>query len=313
MELHEGWIEPFLDRSDPFPRPRWADIDGFVSAHVAEPEWSRVYTDAAREWVVATCGALGAEYESSESEHFLFVTPFKRREFEARHAFAERSRKRILEELLPGLARVWGFGKHVVFVFREVDTYTSYVAPFYPDSGAFAASGGVFLGAHSNEHPHGYGHFALYGDDHKHLDHALAHELTHQLLAPLPIPLWLNEGIATSLDAQLAFGRPLVPRREDFAEHRSTWSAGGIQEFWSGKAWHRPDERNRLAYDLAQMAVRALAKDYPTFREFASRASAEDAGERAARDVYGRGIGELVEQLLGPGEWSPDPSAWSDD
>ncbi|MBK7877488.1 MAG: hypothetical protein IPJ77_17430 [Planctomycetes bacterium] len=309
--FNPGWIDPFLARSDAFPRPRWKEIDAFLAERAPESEWPSLYDSAAREWAVATCAALGDGYETSESREFLFVSPFAKPVFEARHAFAERCRRRILEELLPGIARVWGFGKHVAFVFRDVETYYSYVAPFYPEPGAFAASAGMFLGAWSAEHPHGYGHFVLRAGDLKQLDHALAHELVHNLLASLPLPLWLDEGLATSLDAQLAHGPPLVVRREDLDEHRATWGAGGIQEFWSGRAWEHPDDRNRLAYQLAQMAVRALAKEYASFRAFVLRAHREDGGEHAAREVYGRSLGELVGQMLGPGEWAPEPRVWS--
>jgi hypothetical protein len=97
---------------------------------------------------------------------------------------------------------------------------------------------------------------------------------------------------------------------EQYSRHQSFWGSDEIQEFWSGDAFHRPDEGQELSYHLAQFAVNSLSQDYESFIEFVNLAKYEDGGESAALEIYGSSLGYIIEQYFGGGNWIPNPDAW---
>jgi hypothetical protein len=308
--MEPGWLEAHLDRSDGFARARWSTISPLLLDSVPESGLHEAFTGAAREWLLALSTDLGAEYGVSESDNFLVLSRFSQRHVQLAHTAMEQMRHALLVKVLPGVAREFGYGKHVVLHLHDVERYYGYVAPFFPEQGEFAANGGVCL-THSHEGAaYAYAHFATYGSDFAEFESTIAHELTHVLLCTLDIPMWLNEGLATHAQNVLSTRRAMFFEAGDIALHRRTWSDDGIQTFWTGTAYHNPDGRQRLAYSLAHMAVQTLIGDYDALREFTLNAKQADAGDAAARAVYGRGVGELIEHLLGPGAWTPDPQKW---
>jgi len=305
------WVEGHLDRSDGFPRADWDAVCPRIMEQVAEKGLRDAFTSAARDWLTATRETLGGAYRVEDSANFLLLATFPPKTAVSLLAFLERARARILTQLLPGIARVQGHGKHVAIVFDDVEKYYSYIAYFYPPTGEFAASGGVFVQRGHGRSGWGYGHFVLHGSVIVGIERTVAHELTHNCVRHLPIPGWLNEGLATTVESVVMGEGALVVRKEDIEEHRAHWRDGVIQEFWSGAAVHRPDEGSRLTYHLARMAVKALSYDYARFREFVLLANRADGGEEAAQKVFGNGLGGLITQFLGPGDWTPRPETWA--
>jgi len=305
------WVDGHLDAGDGFPRADWDAICPRIMYEVPESGLRDAMTSAARDWLSATRDAIGGAYRVDESANFLLLAVFPIRTAVGLLAFLERARAGILTQLLPGVAKVGGHGKHVAIVFDDVENYYSYIAYFYPPEGEFAASGGVFVQRGYGLQGWGYGHFVLHGSAIAAIERTVVHELTHNCLRHLDIPRWLDEGLASTVERVVAGDAALVVRAEDIEEHRAHWRDGAIQEFWSGVAVHRPDDGSRLTYHLARMAVKALSHDYGRFREFVLAADGADAGEQAARMVFGRGLGGLIEQFLGPGDWSPRPEQWT--
>jgi hypothetical protein len=224
------------------------------------------------------------------------LSPLEARATELVARFVERAWKQIVTQL-EGLVSDRGQGKGVVMVFASQDAYYEYSAFFYPD-GEHPLSAGVFLRAE-------YGHVAIPFHDIQETEATIAHELTHCYLSPLPIPLWLNEGLAVTFENEVCGNRPLRMDPDRLGEHHAFWNEHTIQEFWSGRSFQRTDEGLDLSYELARYCVRALAHDREPFIEFARRAGFEDAGEAAAVAVYGGSLGGLIEQFFGPGHWSP--------
>jgi len=68
---------------------------------------------------------------------------------------------------------------------------------FYPEEGEFDLSSGMYI----NE---GYGHFVFPAQDINFAEPIAVHELTHVCVVHLPIPLWLNEGMAVLMEDVLA-------------------------------------------------------------------------------------------------------------
>jgi hypothetical protein len=296
-----SWIRDRIDRSDGFPRVDWDAVHVEVSGNVPEDRWDETYSTAAREWLQELHASLGEPYVLLESPNFLLVSPHTLSSATNLIRFLERARGEILEHRLPGIAEKYGYGKHAAIVVANLETYQSYIDFFYPE-GEFTRSVGVFL-------PQGYGHFVTYGRELGPIEATLAHELTHVCAMHLQLPAWVNEGLATSVERALAGTAPIEVDAERMSEHLELWSDGAIQTFWSGAAIDDVD-RTRAFYHFAELLVRALSSDYPRFREFVRSASWSDGGEAASHTVYGRSLGRLIEQFLGPGAWDPSPESW---
>jgi hypothetical protein len=137
----------------------------------------------------------------------------------------------------------------------------------------------------------------------------IVHELTHACLSHLQLPRWLDEGLAVNTEFRLCrVPHPEFTPAEMRAMHREFWNADTIQEFWSGDAFYRPDNGNRLSYDLAQGLVQQLGSDWATFRAFALAARYEDAGAASAQEHFKIDLGEHVKSIMQLGDdvsWAP--------
>ena len=174
-----------------------------------------------------------------------------------------------------------------------------------PDADELALSSGVFINQ-------GYGHFVFVAEELERIEPVIAHEMTHSLLAHLPLPAWVNEGIAVNTERRLCprsrngFTAPELQSK--FAEF---WNAETIED-WSGKAWLRPDDGNSLSYELATTFIGLAARDWSTFAAFVNAADVADAGDAAAQSHLGYSVTRLAEAVLGPGDWKPDPTRWDE-
>src|SRR6185503_13228355 len=135
--------------------------------------------------------------------------------------------------------------------------------------------------------------------------HTLVHELTHDCLAHLPLPPWLNEGVAQTIERMLTWKREPVLHQELADQHRNYWTEENIQEFWAGTSFHQPGDPQTLSYSLAEIIVQLLTSQKGDFKEFLRRATYVDAGQTAALDCFGCSLGNVLTTFLGPGEWRP--------
>jgi len=264
---------------------------------------------AAMTWLEALRAHMGDRYRIASSNSFAVLSSLEGRPLQLVLESCERYRKRILHSL-DGIASSWGHGPHVVLIFDDIDAYYDYVGNYYPDGGTYAMSSGMFI-------QHGYGHFVFRSSSVNNMEPTIAHELTHCLLAPLPIPAWLNEGTAVNMQHQLT-PRYVDPRqrssmlREAARDRAEFWNADTIQEFWSGKSFLRPDKGNSLSYALAEELTRLIARDFDSYRAFMNSAHRDDAGVEAAASTLGFTLGNLAGAVLGDGAWEPDPTRWQE-
>src|SRR5437867_5458018 len=86
--------------------------------------------------------------------------------------------------------------KKAVLIFSEQDDYYQYLA-YYLKEGVQPASGGVCI-------PWGFTHIAMPWRDETSAANTVAHELTHDCLAHLRLPRWLDEGAAMTLQRVIA-------------------------------------------------------------------------------------------------------------
>ncbi|TWU36508.1 hypothetical protein Q31b_47890 [Novipirellula aureliae] len=298
MQLILPSIPNALENGERFPQPNWSAIAEWVDTHVRNCSLNQVWTELAREWLEMLRVSLGDDYTIAESAEFLLVAKDDVRLSNRILESCEHTRLTILKAL-PVVARDDGFGKHVVLAFADTNSYYDYISDFYPDEGEFALSGGLFL-------DRGYGHFAFcmaYGDDH---ERTIAHELNHNLLRHLPLPLWLNEGVTQVMEDTAVGSSYFIVDHEIVRRHRAYWNSETIDAFWSGDSFFSPDDGQELSYHLSQVLFRNLVSDFSKqIPQFLNTADYADAGNGALQQLCGVSLGDRVKQFLGHGSWEP--------
>jgi hypothetical protein len=286
-----------------FVRPDWEFIARNIDENCEEVQRHYAWNGVLEAWLETIIEALGDRYWLGVSKNFLIVSSEAEHYVENLAQFLENALCTIMQTL-DGIAAPGRYGKHVVILFDKDKDFFRYISDYYPEEGQFASPAGIFLSR-------GLGHFVLPHADIQAAERVVAHELCHACVAHLPIPLWLNEGIAQTME-------DVVLRRHHFTtdewimdRHCAFWGEEEIQQFWSGESFHRPDEGQELSYHLARLAMGALSHDYAAFKRFVLSANRKDAGEAAVEEVYGGSLGDLMEQFLGSGNWEPAPEKWT--
>lgn len=323
----------------PPPPPTELSVDGAtfeVARHLVQTDglpsldwaaagaWTEAFTDAATQWRAwdacraAWLAHLGASLDATtprddgrhhrvtEFEGDMLLSTLPAEDADALLGRIAETRGTIVE-LLDGIANLPQGGGATVIAFDDHDAYYRYVARFYPDEGEFAFSSGMQIAG-------GCPHFVFIRSDLQSLDHVVAHELTHACLSHLPLPAWLNEGLAVITERELCGAPPsLHSPQELHAMHVEFWDEASLQEFWNGRSFLRSDEGNLLSYDLARILVDGMSLDREAFAAFTNAADLADGGRDAARAHLGLDLGEAVASLLGhePSDrFGPRPVLW---
>lgn len=299
-------VAAHIDNETEFPVLGWQAahlwIESIPDADARGAAWARLE----RAWLEHMESALGAPYAVHESETSLLLSTLDQNVADATLDFMSKSLQRIIR-VLDGIAEVSEWGKDILVVFDDEAAYYRYVSQYYPADGEFAASSGMYINA-------GCGHFATVKADLQAIEPIIVHEMTHACLSHLPIPAWLNEGLAVNTEHRLSpSGAPRFTPREMHARHRAFWGDTEIQEFWSGKSFLRNDDGNMLSYDLARILVSQLSADWPSFRSFVLSANIADAGAAAAMEHLDLDLGAAASALLErepTDAWAPNPALW---
>jgi hypothetical protein len=189
-------------------------------------------------------------------------------------------------------------------VLDNEDDYYRYVSEYYPQDGEFSFSGGMYI-------QNGYGHFVFCKGSMDTMEPTLVHELAHALVGHLPMPAWVNEGLAVNTERRWAPRPPQYKPHELAYLHTKFWNEETMQEFWSGKSYLRPDEGNALSYDLAQRMIEVVGKDHELLARFVNQSSQEDGGSKAALDVLSMPVQQLVVHAIGAEFVAPDATKWN--
>jgi hypothetical protein len=282
------------------PIPDWEACEPLESiSHDAKNQhWNNV----AASWLSKLGASFNEPIDLYESANFFVLSALPPRETEVLLDYAERALKRNLATL-GDIASDDGLGKHVVIILPNEDDYYQYISEYYPQDGEFAFSGGMFL-------HHGYGHFVFSKGSMDAMEPTLVHELTHALVSHLPMPAWVNEGLAVNTERRWAPRPPQYQPHELARKHSRFWNDETMQQFWSGKSYLRPDDGNLLSYDLAQRLIALIGQDHERLTRFVNLSSSQDGGSQAALDVLGMTLGELTEQAIGAHFVTPDATQW---
>lgn len=278
-------------------KPDWNEIAQRIGNDRSHDDLHSEWSKECNKWLESIASEFGSDYRIEESPNFSIMSNESDRYIHVFSGFLERTLSRVLRTL-DGIASDEGFGKHVALIFQDIDQYYEYVGMFLPDEGEFGLSSGMYI----NE---GYGHFVFPSQEIDYAEPIAVHELTHACLVHLPIPLWLNEGMAVLMEDVLA-GNPLFLDKEMVGRHQKYWNEETIQEFWSGESFIAIDEGQELSYNLAHILARNISQDFSAFSRFSNHANYEDAGESAAQEHLGLSLTQIVGSFLGEGNWKPD-------
>jgi len=298
--------EEWFAEVDGLPRPDWEAVGKWIESNIAKDAQTDAWDQAALLWLDRLRNRLRADYQIAESQNFLLLSASSARDATTAIRFLETMMARILKRL-QGVAQD-DPTKNIVVALSTMDEYDAYTAYFYEENDECRRSGGVFISS-------GYPHFVVWSP--KLLTEAqpvLVHELTHNCLMHLPLPMWLNEGLTCAVEQTLMHSRRPLVDREVFEKHQAFWNTDTIQEFWKGTAFFRPDDGSTLSYNLAQVLVHKLQQDLALpgekIREFILDANWDDAGEAAIRKHLEVSLSDLVASFIGPGDWTPKPETW---
>jgi hypothetical protein len=289
-----------------YPYLDWRAVQSWIDTLSSRELQAQAWGACERAWLLHLRAALGAGYRLDETDRVMLLSSLEPRVAWATPAFVTRTLERTAR-LLDGVAATSEWGRDILIVFDDQDGYYRYISHYYPEEREFALSGGMHLSGECS-------HFVTVKADLREIEPVIAHEMTHGCLAHLPLPAWLNEGIAVNTERKLTGARAtLYPPDEMHRKHLVFWGRDEMQEFWSGKTFLRADDGNMLSYDLARILVEQMAQQWGAFRDFVLAADREDAGLAAARDHLGVDLGAFACAILEPDDdtgYAPDPGAW---
>ncbi len=279
-----------------YSRPDWKVISQAIQQQAIGPgELEVAWNEAARQWVMQLQSDLGGDYRVKDSPRFILLTTLDAKMAGEILNFAENTWDQISERLKDA---AWnsGHGKHVILLFQEQDDYYQYVSYFYRD-GNHPATGGCLI---HKDYVHIAAPYETFG-----LRQTLAHELTHNCVVHLRLPLWLNEGLAMLFQRTVAMApHPLVDY-ELKERHLAFWNPATIQEFWSGISFRKPGDSNELSYSLAEIILTLLLERPGDWGTFFKQVQWADAGQTAATDYLETDLGDVMSTFLGEGDWRP--------
>ncbi len=291
---------------DGYPIIEWSTAQSWVSEITSVELQGSAWSAVQRAWLLHMRGALGPKFRLHESSNAMLLSSLEANVARATLEYMGRTLQRVIK-LLDGIARMPSMGKDLLLVFDDDEAYYRYVSFYYPDAGEFAFSGGMHIDA-------GCSHYVTVKNDLRVIEPIIAHEMTHGCVGHLPLPAWLNEGLAVNIERRLAPTPSTHTPQQLRAKHLAFWGEEEVQEFWSGKSFLRADDGNLLSYDLARLMVEQLSHPWEPFKQFVLAADGADAGSAAARQYLDVDLGEVVSALLEQASparsWGPDPERW---
>jgi hypothetical protein len=303
LQEHLGLVNglPFMD---------WRAAHAWIDSIAGDAAQQLATEQAQRAWLLHLRDAFGDHFRLHETGQAWVLSSLENRVVQATADYVARTRERVAR-VLGQLAGLAAQQRSVVLVMDNDEDYYAYVACYYPDPPAegevFAFSGGMFVHA-------GCPHFLVKRADLTAIEPVIAHEMTHSALAHLRLPTWLDEGLAVNTEHRLTGTPRLIYTPHELQRmHERFWGEGQVQQFWSGRSFHRPDDGNLLSYELARILVQQLSRDWPSFERFVLAVSQDDAGARAAREVLGIELGATVAALMQKPQaigWSPEAVRW---
>lgn len=285
----------WLNGAKLFAFPDWSKVHEWVDGSFAPSEHGRVYRKLVRDWLGRVALGFPCEMELAESPNFLLLTAISAGNARATLVQLEDYRNRI-REALAGLELMEWTSQVVVIVAPDQETFTRYLSDYYGE-GEYMLPGGVCL-------RQGYVHFVLPDGNLATSAPVLAHELAHVCVTGIPWPLWVEEAVVQAIEQKLSQQKPYMLDREMVNRHQRYWNRDKIHDFWSGASFHYPNEGSELSYHLCRFLLEAVAHSGRSqLLDFLLGADCGDAGFAAMQRTLGCFPSEILEDLLGAGDW----------
>lgn len=294
--------EAVFDLTCGLPRLRADAIEAWLREGAGRQDERAATYALSRRWLNRLGAAMSVPHATSESTNFLLLTVPKVDAIKRTLLFLEETRARLLK-LLVSAEPPRDRPKHIVIIFGAHADYDRFTAAGYAEhEREIAATGGMFESS-------GLPHIMMPSTDLVGIHATLTHELVHDCVSHLSLPAWIDEGVTQMLEYDIVSWNPFVLDREMLARHAAHWNSDSIQDFWSGRAFHLGGDVPSLSYNLAVVLVRKIIAEFApsraSFWAFARAARRTDAGDAALREHIGLSLDELVQEFLGPGDWSP--------
>ena len=287
------------------PRMNWEQARNIITQHLQPHLNAGGLSHAVRWWLELMAAAAGPQYRVFEDSDFFILLSGDvgraRRILEAVQP-AWRLIGKLMERDATSDSRDSTLPKQAIIIFDDPERYYDYICEFYPDQHqVFGTSSGVYISD-------GYPHIVLNAPGNVVSLQTLVHELTHSAVDSLPLPRWLNEGMAQKMeDLVRPAHHPFLLTPREVRLQQRYWAWFGIQRFWNGSSFNLKGGQ-RPSYQLSEVMARSLIVGRGRnglFKLFLLYAHRRDAGEEAARKFLGCGVGDLVAEFLGPGDWYP--------
>lgn len=288
-----------------FPILDWEKAYVWVDG-LSESQQISAWNELVLGWLAHLGNVMGEDYRLYKQDRAVAISNLSDRQMEVSLQYMNKTPSRIVR-VLSGIAQIPQYGFDILILFEGCERYYDYVSAYHPEGEEVPNSSGVFI-------RQGCEHFAVIASDFTEAEAIIAHEMTHRCLAHLPIPAWVNEGLAVNTEHQLCPPSGSLYRPEEIHELLvKFWNRDLIQEFWSGKSFLRTDNGNPLSYDLAKILVQMLSSNWQAFSDFVCAAHFEDGGQSAALQYLGIDLGVTVAALLEKEDeksWTPAPELW---
>jgi hypothetical protein len=293
---HDEWYEEVHG----IPRPNWTLFDNWITTEADAEAFDEAWDAMVENWLHRIARALGPQYSVGKSDHFLMLTPHSENERKHMLIASEHAHDRVTRDLQE--LCMFHYGRVLSLRFIDPDHYARFIAHHEPVTGDEPGSAGVFLSE-------GFPHLACYSRSFEEFRKTVAHELSHFYVAHLPLPRWVNEGVAMTMESD--GGNIHLPRGKAADEHFEYWTPDTIQNFWYGDSWREGHEAFALSYQLAAVIFDIIRSElHPsaeTRRAFIRDAHRNDAGVASIREHLRVDLGEVAGVFLGSGDWSPRP------
>jgi hypothetical protein len=245
-----------------------------------------LFSDLGSQWLDLLHAALGDHYQRFESSSMVLLSAQSHGEW-----LASIGQSAILnvQRMLRPIEPSW-VHPIVVIEFESMERFYDYLGGLPGDDNGGSPIG-VFI---SWGHPH-----IVMGSAPKwELANILAHEIAHAFLYRLPLPLWLDEALAMTIEGrtmgQLSGDRDIIHNMRNF------WRESDLDSFWNGCSFHGTHDEIKHSYDLALALFQNIKSSQPeNVSAFVSSADRADAGASAACDHLGISLGEIATQLIG--------------
>ncbi|MES2962421.1 MAG: hypothetical protein V4760_00930 [Bdellovibrionota bacterium] len=283
--LNSAEFDQFMTKVNGITQVDWLRFYGFIDSNSIALEPGASEWDALLEtWLGCAARDLGGKYQLSKSDNFFFLSAHSPDSAHTILKFAE-SALGSIEELVPEI-RTQDKWRLVLVQIHEAESYLNYSEYHSGGYAVSTAAAGMFLPSA------GYQHIVMGPIEAPAIETTIAHELAHYCLAQHDPPLWLDEGMAVTIERTLS-GRQIMITREDMNAHRALWSEENIKKFLDGTAFAEFDAT--LTYGLAEILVHGILQtDRAKLFELVKASSREDGGNEAFLAHFGVDVRDMI-------------------